>query len=78
MHEVNHWSYKSLLCLSQVRIAIVYICCHIFVYFLEKPKKADGHSVSFHCALLGCSLFVHINPLRTLYVGAPGVCEVWW
>ena len=40
---------------------------HGSVYFLRKNKMAAGRIVDFRCALLGCSVFVHIGPPRTFY-----------
>ena len=39
-----------------------------FLYFIHKTKMADGRFVvNFHRALLSCSVFVQIDPPRTLY-----------
>ena len=55
-------------CHSQVQIAFsTYALYHSFVYFLCKTKVADSRFVNVCHALLSCSVFVQINPHRTLY-----------
>ena len=58
----------SLFSPPQVRIAMsTYALLHISIYCLCKAEIADVCFVNFCHALLSCSLFAQIDPLRTLY-----------
>ena len=53
--------------LVRFSLSTYYTLCHVSVYFLHKSKMADERFVGFRHAVLGCTLFVHIGPPRTLY-----------